>query len=98
MCNGTTKAKQKRLTENAEPHVGCTNKPGIVRGTWSVIVTIVSGLHAHKGKPTTPKAISGLFSSFLPKNIHLQILGKQEKTPVGPSVQVCVCVCARVRV
>ena len=28
MCNGTTKAKQKRSTKNAEPHVGCTNKPG----------------------------------------------------------------------
>ena len=27
VCNGTTKAKQKRSTENAEPHVGCTNKP-----------------------------------------------------------------------
>ena len=61
MCNGTTKAKQKRSTENSEPHVGCTNKPGNARGEWSAIVTTVLGLHAHEGKPTTPKAIFGLF-------------------------------------
>ena len=46
-CNGTTKAKQKRLTENAEPHVGCTNKPGDERGEWSAIETSASGLYAH---------------------------------------------------
>ena len=67
VCNGTTKAKQKRSTENAEPHVGCTNKPGSVRGEWSVIVTTVLGIHAHEGKPTTPKAVFRLFSSISPK-------------------------------
>ena len=64
--NGTTKAKQKRSIENAEPPVGCTNKPGNVRGEWSAIVTTVLGLHAHEGKPTTPKVIFNLFSLFPP--------------------------------
>ena len=48
MCNGTTKAKQKRSTENAEPRVGCTNKPGDERGEWSAIGTSALGLYAHK--------------------------------------------------
>ena len=57
VCNGTTKAKQKRSTENVQPHVGCTNKPGDVRGERFAIVTTVLGLHAQESKPTTPKAI-----------------------------------------
>ena len=51
MCNGTTKAKQKRSTENAEPRVGCTNKPGDVHGEWSAIGTCALGLFAHKAHP-----------------------------------------------
>ena len=50
-CNGTTKAKQKRSTENAEPHVGCTNKPGDVQGEWSAIGTCALGLFAHTAHP-----------------------------------------------
>ena len=67
VCNGTTKAKQTRWTENAEPHVGCANKLGGVQGKWSVIVTTVLGKRAHGSKPTTPKAIFRLFSSFSPQ-------------------------------
>ena len=64
VCNGITRAKRKRWTENAEPNKGFTNKPG--KGAWSVIVTNVSSLHAHEGKPsmrwpTSSKAISRLF-------------------------------------
>ena len=51
VCNGTTKAKQKRSTENAEPRVGCTNKPGDVQGEWSAIGTCALGLFAHKAHP-----------------------------------------------
>ena len=48
MCNGTTKAKQKRLTEIAAHDVGCTNKPGDVRGEQIAIETTVLFLHAHE--------------------------------------------------
>ena len=51
VCNSTTKAKQKRSTENAEPRVGCTNKPGDVQGEWSAIGTCALGLFAHKAHP-----------------------------------------------
>ena len=43
--------EQARSTENAESNEGCTNESGNVRGTWHVIVTKVSGLHAHEGSP-----------------------------------------------
>ena len=39
VCNGTTRAEQKRSTDNAEPNEGCTNKLGNVWAAWSVIVT-----------------------------------------------------------
>ena len=59
MCNGTTKAKQKRSTENAEPHVGCTNKPGDERGEWSAIETSALGLYAHKANPPLQRGGGG---------------------------------------
>ena len=50
VCNSTTKAKQKRSTENAEPHVICTNKPGNVRMEDGVLLRGMSqatkGTHA----------------------------------------------------
>ena len=45
------------------------------------MVTTVLGLHAYEGKPTTPKAIVGLFPPFPPR-LH-QILWQGEgETPV----------------
>ena len=75
MCNGTTKAKQKRSTENAQPHVGCTNKPGDERGEWSAIETSVLGLYAHEGKPTTPtgRRSSGHLSGAVPSLVHQRL-------------------------
>ena len=69
MCNGTTKAKQKRSTENAEPHVGCTNKPGDERGEWSAIETSALGLYAHKANPPLQRG-GGAQDIFLGQSLH----------------------------
>ena len=84
VCNGATRAKQKCSTENAEPYEGCTNKPGNVQDAWSVIVTSVSGLHAHKGKPsmrwpTCSKAISRLFPRPYPNLLTSKFRGNKKE-------------------